>query len=239
MQREYIERVSERLAALIRETERRIGFEIDVRADPTRNTVAGEVELASARMLIPDEEAFSQEAAFHELQHIRRFLVEGAPRLTDTEDDPDWTPERGQRLVAIDNALEHLIIVPRELEQFPLRSAHWEAVIARMLDQIDAGGTTCAQRREGGHYIWIFLRMVMPESPMLERARQVLSVEEMTSADRLHAELAAAVGSKREVVRCWFDYFGIDVAMAWLEYLNPQERRSRRVPLAGEADGAA
>lgn len=67
-----------------------MGLSVEVVLDPTRaKGEADEPPLACAvgkdfsKVLVPSIQQFRPGSVFHELQHIRRFLVEGAPRLVD------------------------------------------------------------------------------------------------------------------------------------------------------------
>lgn len=240
MKAEYVELLPAPLNDLIRETEEHIGFPIDVVVDPERAhsvsdedaPLACEVENDSARILIPLVGQFPPGAVFHELQHIRRFLVEGVPRLVDCEDYERWSPEVGTALTRQDNALEHLVIVPRELMAFPERRAHWEKVMKRVWAGIQAGEGSDEDRKQAGMACWAFLRLVMPDSPAIDVARSVLAdMSAIKRAEQFYEALVPALGDKAAAVRVWFEHQGIPLEMVSLKYFAPRERRSWEVPI--------
>lgn len=109
------------LREFIDETEASIGFEIQVAVSPLREVMACEVDTGRAVILTPSREAFKAGSVLHELLHIQRILVDGVPRLLLADSYPD-SPAALQiesSLVYNDNMLEHLVIVPIELERVP------------------------------------------------------------------------------------------------------------------------
>ncbi|MGU7778665.1 hypothetical protein [Burkholderia sp. PU8-34] len=244
MQAEYFNLLPAQLKDMIREIEHEIGFPIDVAVDPARARdledgpvpMACEVGPRVARLLISAADQFPPGAVFHELQHILRFLVEGVPCLVDCQDYELWNPEMGTALTRHDNALEHLVIVPRELEVFAERRAHWEAVIARVWAGIGAGEGSDVARRQLGMACWVFLQLVMPESPSVDSARRILQRSgAMESAERFCQALRPALVDKSAAIRVWFEHQGIPLEMASLKYFVPREGRSWEVPLAERA----
>lgn len=240
MKAEYVELLPAPLKDLVRETEEYIGFPIDVVVDPERARsvsdgaapLACEVEKDAARLLIPSVDQFPPGAVFHELQHIRRFLVEGVPRLVDCEDYEPWTPEMGTALTRQDNALEHLVIVPRELSAFPERRAHWENVLERVWAGIEAGEGSDVDRKQTGLACWAFLQLVAPDSPTVDVARRALAgMSAIERAEQFYEALFPVLDDKATAVRVWFEHQGIPLEMASLKYFAPRELRSWEVPL--------
>ena len=241
MQAEYANLLTPVLAELVRETEAHIGFPIEVvvrqRRSPRRADgvipLACEVEKNSARLLTPSVHQLSSPGAvFHELLHIRRFLVEGVPRLVDCDDYEAWTPDIGTALTAQDNGLEHLVIVPHELREFPERRTHWETVMERVWAEIDAGDGREEDRKQGGMACWAFLRLVVPDSPTVDIARRALTrMNLMQNAEQFCEALSPTLEDKVAAVSVWFEHLAVPLEMASLEYLFPRELRSRKVPL--------
>jgi hypothetical protein len=60
--------------------------------------------------------------------HVRRFHVEGVPKLA-LADSEEWDEGFSDALGDLDNAIEHVVIVPLELQFHPERRRHWEAVM--------------------------------------------------------------------------------------------------------------
>ncbi|MBP4049364.1 hypothetical protein J9978_07610 [Chromobacterium violaceum] len=244
MKAEYVELLPAPLKDLVRDTEEYIGFPIDVVVAPERargmpdgaSPLACEVEKDAARLLIPSVDQFPPGAVFHELQHIRRFLVEGVPQLVDCEDYEPWTPEMGTALTRQDNALEHLVIVPRELNVFPERRTHWENVMQQVWAEIEAGEGSDVDRKHAGWACWAFLLQVTPDSSTVDVARRVLAgMGAIERGDQFYEALLPALGDKVAAVRVWFEHLGIPLEMASLKYYAPRELRSWEVPLVERA----
>lgn len=125
MQREYFEQLADDIRTMVADIENAIGFPVEVVVAPERargvpgepDALACQIEIAAARILVPDPEQFRPGSALHELLHIRRILVEGVPRLTDCEDYEPWTPQIASALTMQDNCIEHLAIGVDRAEQ--------------------------------------------------------------------------------------------------------------------------
>lgn len=64
-----------------------------------------------AAIILPTHEPLCAAAAYHELQHIHRFLVEGVPQLVAKPD----APVARQVATMLDNDVEHSVIIPRQI----------------------------------------------------------------------------------------------------------------------------
>ena len=240
MQPEYLDRLPDDLRALVVVTEQAIGFAVEVVVDPGRargipgqdDPMACEVDWSHARMLTAAPEQFRASSVFHELLHIRRFLVEGAPMLVDRSDYEPWSPAIGTALTKHDNAFEHLVIVPLELVRYPGSRQHWEAVMARTWNDIAAGRGDEVARRQLGLANWAFLQRVLPDSPSIPFARATLEASHgLEHAERFCQALFPALGDKEAAIRVWFEYQNIPLEMASLRYFEPLEYRAQEVPL--------
>ena len=89
--------------------------------DPNPFAAACELDETNATIFYRDVNALSDNGIVHELLHIHRYWVEGIPQLV-----PISADERHWKLTSeIEGALEHLIIVPRELDFCPNRPGYW------------------------------------------------------------------------------------------------------------------
>jgi len=107
------------VAALVdrieRFAKREIAVEVDDRprspTSPNPDSLAARVTPTSATILLRSKDVFPPHDVLHELLHIERLWVEEIPQLVPRH-DPKGT--RSKIATDIENALEHLIIVPRE-----------------------------------------------------------------------------------------------------------------------------
>jgi hypothetical protein len=231
MQIEYLDRLAPDVRNLVEEVQRAIGMEIVVTVDQGRaqnradrpDTMACEVELNRATILIPTVEYFPDGAVLHELLHIRRHLVDGVPMLVDCVDYLTCDPEIGTKLAKHDNDLEHLVIVPMELDQRPERREHWERAMRRNWDELASGAHQDTHRRERALRYWAFMQFVLPDSPTRPVAQDVLNRLGLTDeAVNLCNALALVLADKEQAVRVWFEHLGVPLDIASLDYINQQ-----------------
>lgn len=240
MQKKYLALLPDDLQQRVLETEQAIGFQVEVVVDPNRargipgeaDPMACKVEVGFARVLVAAADQFRPCSVFHELLHIRRFLVEGIPKLVICKDYEPWTPEIEKALVKHDNAFEHLVIVPLELQAYPEGREHWEGVMARVWEDIEAGRDDEVARRQMGLASWAFLQRVLPDSAAIPRARAILQASnDFEHAERFCETLFPLLGDKAVAIRAWFEFLNVPLEMVSLKYWEPLDLRTHEVPL--------
>jgi hypothetical protein len=139
------------------------------------------------------------------LLHAKRFHIEGVPKLVLAE-HAVWDRGLSDSLGSIDNAIEHLVIVPLELKLNPERKDHWEAVmhdVSLGLPYVSEGELPLAVCLH-----WTFLRQVLPGSPHLDRVREIAIEHALLGmADRFADVFLSVLASKEEMVRQLFHAF--------------------------------
>lgn len=239
MQADYLQLLSPAVQALVEEVEAGAGLAIEVVPSAELNNggpygqgkLSIDIESQSIRLNAPTNGYFPDGAVRHEVLHAHRLHVAQVPRLAVAE-DADWDPAFESGLTQVDNALEHLVIVPMELQHHPLRQEHWDAVMSQVwgqkLPQADA-----LDRRIGACLHWTFLRHVTPTSPVLEIATAFLQTHNLTAeADAFVGHLVPRLGNKVDVARAFFDWFvEVPKSRVALEYLN-SAKGTTQVPLA-------
>mgnify|MGYP000052723025 CR=1 FL=1 len=227
MQAEYLALLSESVQQFIIEVERLAGVDITVILDPRLNQggVAGQGQLEivinarSIQLFAPTNGYFPDGAVRHEVLHVQRFHIEGVPKLV-LSDNKDWDEVLSDGLGHLDNAIEHVLIVPVELQFHPERLQHWEAVMLGVclglpdVPEDERGLAVCLH--------WTFLRHVLPNSPSVEIVRSFAMRHELLEmADDFADRFIAVVHSKEEIVRLIFLTFAeIPKDSAALEYIN-------------------
>jgi hypothetical protein len=176
---EFLERLPEWLATLVAETEKAITFPIGVQVYQEAAAHAGlraQVEATHATIITPSVQRFTLASAYHELLHIRRHLVQGIPRLTVSEAVPHGLPfqQTAQMVVIEDNAIEHLVIVPPELQRFAQRAEYWVGRFQAQLQRIAAGIAPPSALDAAAITAWGFVRHVPPGNPIEQEVRLVL-----------------------------------------------------------------
>lgn len=227
MQPEYLARLGDPVRAFVREVERNANIDIAVVPDFRLNDGGpfgqGHLEIiikASGCLLFaPTNGYFPDGAVRHEVLHVKRFHVDGVPRLT-LADSEAWDAVFSNALGQLDNAIEHVAIVPVELQHHPERREHWEAVMRDACSGLP--DVPDGERNLAICMHWTFLRHALPGSPQIEIARDfALKHALLGMADRFADHFLAVVTSKEEIVRLLFLTFPeIPWNRAGLEYLN-------------------
>lgn len=185
------------------------------------------------RLGAPTNGYFPSGAVRHELLHVRRLHVEGVPQLVLADEEP-WDQSLVDSLTAVDNALEHLLIVPCELRDHPERREHWEAVMTSVWTT-KLPAASILDCRIGACLHWAFLRHVLPESPCVQTAVDFMRERGLwAEAEEFYARLLPALGNmKEDVVRFFFHWFeNLPRTRVALEYVS-SETGSRQEPVPG------
>lgn len=240
MQPEFLNRLSGNVAALVQQTEDSAGIEIAVVLDPERAFVTPdepepmgcEIDEHGAQLLIGDAAHFPDVSVFHELQHIRRVLLELVPRIVVCEDFEPWSPQLDTAMARLDNNLEHLIIVPRELEAYPARRGYWEDRVQRMLNRLVGNVLPNIDRERFAMLAWVLVHHMTPKQELQDAARRVLrelAIEER--AEQYRDAVVGAVASKEQLVRITFEYFALPANAGCLKYFDAHNRTTSLVTL--------
>jgi hypothetical protein len=240
MQPEFESRLGADVKGIVRDTERLIGTEITVVVDPTRASrspdepgrMGCDIDAYGAQILVGDVAYFPDASVFHELQHIRRILVEGVPRLLVREDFEPWSPQFETAMAQLDNNLEHLVIVPVELRAYPDRRAYWRGRLERMLASLAANEMPEADRHRFAMLGLLLVDQMLPDEKLRSSVISVLrglGIEERS--ERYCMDAVAALTSKEKLVRITFNYFQLPTAAGCFEYLNSRNGSARTVPL--------
>lgn len=227
---EFIDRLSDDLRALVASIETKAGLEIEVAIDESRAgrysnepdpmaCVANEFE---AQLLIPSPDTFSDGAVLHELLHIQRFLVEGIPQIAVCEHY--WRPDLESLFTQLDNNLEHLVIVPRELLQRPERKDRWIGVMTRVLTQLQSIEIATANRDFLAIYGCFFVEHVLDDKDLLTHYIAALhSYNLVARASEFSLATAAALTSKEATVRAWAEQFNLPREFLCLDYFDSRK----------------
>jgi hypothetical protein len=229
MQRDFLDRLSENVRTVVQQTEDAAGINITVVVDPERGAgspyepglMACEVDEHGAEIFIVDAGYFPDASVFHEVQHIRRILLEGAPRLTLCQEFNYWSPELDTAMAQLDNNLEHLVIVPRELQIYPQRREYWEGRVRRMLDRLSGNELLDIDRRRFALLAWILVNDMTPNEVLKEDARRILrelGIEDR--ANQFRETILAAGNSKEKVVLVTLEFLELPRKAGCLEYFE-------------------
>ena len=205
MQPDYLDRLSEPVKQFVRQVEERSGIAIHVIPEKQLNgggpTGHGELQIFitdhSIQLFAPSNGYFPDGAVRHELLHADRFHVQGVPKLALAEQA--WDRSFADALTHIDNAIEHVIIVPLEIELHPERRGHWEALMEKVW--FDAPSNPPDQRRLAACLHWTFLRSVLPDSPQIQVASDFIEKHGLRAElDEFFERFHSLKASKKDLV---------------------------------------
>jgi len=229
MQLAFSSRLSDEVREFVRCVEAEVGLQVDVTEDDTLNLQGPlglgklEIEIESTQVLlrVPSDGYFPNGAVRHELLHLRRLHVDRVPRLSLGE-HVDWDPSLARSLARVDNALEHLSIVPEELRLHPERRDHWEAMMSRLWNVDIPRVPTLLDKKIWANLNWTFLQCVLPDSSTVSLARNWLHEQQLLEeADLFSARLLDILEDKVEVLVLFFSWFpALPRDNVSLEYLN-------------------
>ncbi len=227
MQAEYLARLSRSVQEFIHEVEEGSHLHINVILDSKLNhggpTGQGnlEVEINAHRVQLyaPTNGYLPDGAVRHEVLHVQRFHIAGVPKLA-LANEADWDKYLSESLGALDNAMEHIVIAPVELQLHPERRKHWEAVMSDVCSELsfvpedDRCLAVCLH--------WAFLRHALPDSPQIEIVRSFMNQHGLLgTADAFANQFLSVAASKEEMVRVLFLAFPeLRKRRAVLEYIN-------------------
>lgn len=238
METRYLNRLPDDVRALVATIEEYCGVEISVTVDPSRSCripnepdpLACEVAKDGAQILIPTAEVFPNASVLHELLHIRRFLLDGVPRIVICDDYDDWTPQRQTALIGLDNSLEHLLIVPEELQFRPKRKEYWGRVIHRALNRLALENLPLIDRERYILINWVFLQHVLPGSDLNSQASALIEKLGINDrAARMADALLPALNFKESAVRICFEHLQLPLDIGCLEYIDIRNQSSHEI----------
>jgi hypothetical protein len=227
MQVDFLARLDEPVRSFVTEVEQSAGIEITVRLSPELNhggplgtgNLAIEIEHRRVELLAPTNGYFPNGGVRHELLHVQRFHIAGVPKLV-LSDEENWDEPFADALVGLDNAIEHIVIVPLELQLHPERRDHWEIILNRVL--LDLTHVPKAELKLACCMHWTFLRHVLPDSTQIKIAKDFLNQTALLeSADDFADQFLSMLDCKENmfglICRIFPDYPSSRVAF---EYLN-------------------
>ncbi|MBB4012982.1 hypothetical protein [Niveibacterium umoris] len=93
----------------------------------------------------------------HELIHLKRNVIESVPKFFPVASASNTDI---QAIYLLENALEHLFVVPQEMAAHPEAPVHWARDYATLVDASKGSGFALCLH-------WVFLRLVLPDHTAL------------------------------------------------------------------------
>jgi hypothetical protein len=204
-----------------------INVDINPKAIPAStidaNPLAPAAEISHDRATIYLREANTDaQGILHELLHIHRFWVERIPQIQPVgQNDNQWSVT-----ASIENALEHLVIVPREADFGFDPYPYWNEIERVLWAAYPWPSITLPfARRKHCLLGWLTTELVNdPEVKELVRAgvaREGLFVE----AEKFRRRIGALLGNKERTVACAVRFLKIPRDQARLVYFDVRARK--------------
>lgn len=210
------------LQKMVARIEDRAGLRIEVERS-SRRTMACEFRKGKAVIRVPDAGALRKASVFHELLHLNRYFVDGVPKLVYCDDDHEFEDEDDaqtpQQFQCLDNQIEHLFIVPKELARYKKERNYWEERMDQSLDLMRAPCDVLIA--------WEFIHRVLSGGVLSDKVQALVETLNLGEAcDRFHR---AVDESKEAATQFIFEEFDpAKIPRACLDYFAlPQE-----IPLA-------
>lgn len=237
MKKEHLDRLGFKIRTFVEDIERQSGIVIQVETDDSRvgrNTgepdpLACVVNESEARLLVPSTTELSDGPVLHELLHIHRFLVEGVPQISVCEDH--WSPDLERFFAQLDNNIEHLVIVPIEIQWIPERRVRWVEKLRRVLGEVQDGQLLTADQKFLAIYGRFFVDHVLNDSALLDWSKSILDTLGLSSeAEAFRQKMLSALPSKEVATGVVVDQFNLDPSFICLDYLNSGEHSCEQKP---------
>jgi hypothetical protein len=180
------------------------------------------VNREAANLVLRDTSTLVPESVLHELLHIRRVWGDGVPPFKGYSlgNDP-W-------LTYIDNALEHLVIVPQEKDYGGGRLDYWrDRMMAAWKEQLYRSDELVRQNCLLG--LVSSMRLV-DDSELRTLARDVVARKGLTTEAEAFAESALSqLHCKESLVRMTLDALRIPRNSVYLQNVDPQSQQPERI----------
>jgi hypothetical protein len=234
---DYFDKLSPWTQRRVDAIEKSIGFDIEVKVDTSRagryvgepDPLACSVSRTSATLILPSPDHFPNESVLHEVLHIERFLVHDVPQLEAC--DAHWSPQLEKGLTNLDNMLEHLLIVPQELNVYPNRREHWARIIRLQLQELEQAPVTEQEKIVLAGCSLAFVLHVLSDKTLEDQVRSELARLTFAAQVESVAELInASLNSKESMANICISHLNMDRHWVCLRYL-----RQDRVRCFGES----
>jgi hypothetical protein len=221
---EYLPGLPRPLRRLVDAIEGRAGLSID--AAPHADKMACQFGQRLAVIRVPDGGPPRDNASvFHELLHLKRYFLDGIPKLVYCDDAHEFESDADARLpqlfLDLDNQIEHIFIVPHELTRYRGARRYWAGRFQALLadPRLTDDGVLVA---------WTFVHRVLGDALLSEAAQA--RVDERGLGEACVRFGHALDESKEAATLCLFETFAPGILRrACLEYFA----RRQEVPLAG------
>lgn len=128
-----------------------------------------------ASILVPDPETINPQGIVHELLHAKRYWVDAVAQLRPSPENN--TPQNNSVTAQIENAVEHLVIVPREADYGFDPHGHWNDISRARWTQYPWPDLTSAEGRRRRCFMGWLTASLVNDDDVLQVVRNGLAQE--------------------------------------------------------------
>jgi hypothetical protein len=195
-----------------------------------QNPTATEVDHNGATIYLYDFDSVDQHGITHELLHIHRYWIEGAPQLVPAQGKD--TPGNVRACGDVENALEHLIIVPREAGCGFDSSGFWNAVAKKLWERYPWPDITDLPGRRNNALLGRLGLELVTDKEVLARAADCLRSEGLSDeAERFATRIDQFLGEKPRAVGCAIRFLKAPKGATRLVFVDVRRRQWHSAPI--------
>lgn len=227
MEQKYLDQLPAKSASLLKEIEEHSGREVHVLpnpypvglTDPNPTGMACMVDESGARIFLRNE-SLDAHSFTHELLHIHRYWVRQIPQVVPVS-DPNGTNIRVTS--SIENAIEHLIIVPEE-EQYGFEPyAHWNFTCRLNWEQLDPSTMSKFALRKNCLLGWLTVSNLVSDVEVVSKAEKVIGKQGfLQKAKEMNLKVCKYSSSKEKQISCIVEFLRIPRTEVKLVYFDPR-----------------
>lgn len=181
-----------------------------------------------AVILLPTEEPLTPQAVYHELLHAHRLWIERVPELVLLgEDQNNW-----EIVGELESDLEHLIIIPRQIEAGMHELERLRRGAARTWAEYPWPETESRWRRRYTCLVHWLSRDLFADDDVARRMRECLIAEGLLrEAELFRSKALSLLGRKEDLAACAVRFLKIPPNEIGLRYVDVRNRAFRIVAL--------
>lgn len=180
-----------------------------------------------AYVSVPDLDSINSMAVVHELLHLKRYWIDGVPQM-EAKDDRGSNVELA---AAIDNCLEHLVIVPLERDYGFDPGPHWLSESEKHWADFPWPNYPPMAQRMHALIGWLTTSLVN-DAPHKAAIRTKLdSISMSGEAERLHSRVMSLLNSKPRTVSAVLRFLKVPRHAVELVVLDVRNKRQIRLPI--------
>lgn len=229
MEARFLETLPSKISALALRIEAYSGVEIQV-TQYGRDVPACKVSECEAIIYFPRLDSIEPRKMLHELLHIERNWPQMIPQLF-TSNDTSWP--HVEMIGKVDNALEHLVIIPREMDYGFEPFAPWNAKI-RPKWQRGFWTEICHPDERRGNLLlsWLSVDFLATDGALRRLAQNALQEEGLLeNAQEFSAAMRESLDQKDRMAASAVRFLRLPPESVTLDLFDVRARERRRSPV--------